>query len=175
MRKFLFQGLLRKPLTERAPSPDEGPLKELGESLARAARERLGRSLSSPQVDAGSCNGCELEIHALNNAFYDFERFGLHFVASPTFDSWELRFLDLPLHGPSLSLDQLQLGQSRQVADMVDTLRRALTGKLVIFAEERWKLGLSDSEPAIISPFPIISGRISFDKWRRARQSRSQN
>jgi Ni,Fe-hydrogenase III small subunit len=43
----------------------------------------LGRSLSIREVDAGSCNGCELEIHALNNAFYDLERFGLHFVASP--------------------------------------------------------------------------------------------
>ena len=48
----------------------------------RRAR-RLGRSLSIRQVDAGSCNGCELEIHALNNAFYDLERFGLRFVASP--------------------------------------------------------------------------------------------
>jgi len=49
----------------------------------QAARRRLGRSLSIRQVDAGSCNGCELEIHALNNAFYDIERFGLRFVASP--------------------------------------------------------------------------------------------
>ena len=49
----------------------------------RAARRRLGRSLSIREVDAGSCNGCELEIHALNNAFYDLERFGLRFVASP--------------------------------------------------------------------------------------------
>ena len=83
MRKFFFQGLLRRPLTERAPSPDETQLVELGESLAQAARRRLGRSLSIRQVDAGSCNGCELEIHALNNAFYDLERFGLRFVASP--------------------------------------------------------------------------------------------
>ena len=51
--------------------------------LERAARQRLGRSLSIREVDAGSCNGCELEIHALNNAFYDLERFGLRFVASP--------------------------------------------------------------------------------------------
>jgi Ni,Fe-hydrogenase III small subunit len=43
----------------------------------------LGHSLSIRQVDAGSCNGCELEIHALNNAFYDIERFGIRFVASP--------------------------------------------------------------------------------------------
>jgi Ni,Fe-hydrogenase III small subunit len=43
----------------------------------------LGRSLSIREIDAGSCNGCELEIHALNNAYYDVERFGLRFVASP--------------------------------------------------------------------------------------------
>ena len=49
----------------------------------RAARVKLGRWLSIRQVDAGSCNGCELEIHALNNVFYDLERFGLRFVASP--------------------------------------------------------------------------------------------
>jgi len=62
---------------------DEEMLAELGASLERAARRRLGRSLSIREVDAGSCNGCELEIHALNNAFYDLERFGLRFVASP--------------------------------------------------------------------------------------------
>ena len=50
--------------------------------IALRAR-RLGRSLSIRHVDAGSCNGCELEIHALSNAFYDLERFGLRFVASP--------------------------------------------------------------------------------------------
>jgi Ni,Fe-hydrogenase III small subunit len=83
MRKFLFQGLLRRPLTEPAPSPDDSALSELGDALARASRQRLGRSLSIRQVDAGSCNGCELEIHALNNAIYDIERFGLRFVASP--------------------------------------------------------------------------------------------
>ena len=56
---------------------------ELATALGRAARRRLGRSLSIREVDAGSCNGCELEIHALNNAYYDVERFGLRFVASP--------------------------------------------------------------------------------------------
>jgi len=83
MRKFLLSGLLRGPLTEGAPAPDDTLLAELGVSLAQASRRRLGRSLSIRQVDAGSCNGCELEIHALNNAFYDIERFGLRFVASP--------------------------------------------------------------------------------------------
>jgi Ni,Fe-hydrogenase III small subunit len=83
MRRTLFESLTRGPLTERPPAPDEAAMKELAESVNRAARARLGRSLSIRQVDAGSCNGCELEIHALNNAFYDLERFGLHFVASP--------------------------------------------------------------------------------------------
>jgi Ni,Fe-hydrogenase III small subunit len=83
MRRILFESLLRRPLTEAPPVADEETLAELGASVDRAARRRLGRSLSIREVDAGSCNGCELEIHALNNAFYDLERFGLRFVASP--------------------------------------------------------------------------------------------
>ncbi len=83
MRKLLFQNLLRSPLTVAAPAPSEPALAELGAKVDRAARRRLGRSLAIREVDAGSCNGCELEIHALNNAFYDLERFGLHVVASP--------------------------------------------------------------------------------------------
>lgn len=83
MRKILFEGIARGSLTERPPTPDEAALAELAESVNRQARIRLGRSLSIRQVDAGSCNGCELEIHALSNAFYDLERFGLRFVASP--------------------------------------------------------------------------------------------
>ncbi len=83
MRKFLFQGLLRGALTEPPPLPDDAMLAELGRALEKSAREKLGRSLSIREVDAGSCNGCELEIHALSNAYYDLERFGLRFVASP--------------------------------------------------------------------------------------------
>ena len=74
---------MRRPLTEPPPAKDEAALAELAARVDRAARRRLGRSLSIREVDAGSCNGCELEIHALNNAFYDLERFGLRFVASP--------------------------------------------------------------------------------------------
>jgi Ni,Fe-hydrogenase III small subunit len=80
---MLFENLVRRPLTERAPGADDTAVAELAANLDRIARRRLGRSLSIRQVDAGSCNGCELEIHALNNAFYDLERLGLHFVASP--------------------------------------------------------------------------------------------
>ena len=83
MRRILFDSLLRQPLTEAAPAADDAAIAELAARVDRAARRRLGRSLSIRQVDAGSCNGCELEIHALNNAFYDLERFGLRFVASP--------------------------------------------------------------------------------------------
>ncbi|HJW42086.1 MAG TPA: NADH-quinone oxidoreductase subunit B family protein [Rhizomicrobium sp.] len=83
MRKHLFEGMIRSPLTEPAPLAGDAAMAELAEALDRAARRRLGRSLSIRQVDAGSCNGCELEIHALSNAFYDLERFGLRFVASP--------------------------------------------------------------------------------------------
>jgi len=83
MRRILFESLLKRPLTEASPGLDESALKELAANVEGAARRRLGRSLSIRQVDAGSCNGCELEIHALNNAFYDLERFGLRFVASP--------------------------------------------------------------------------------------------
>src|SRR5881296_4701223 len=83
MRRILLESLLRRPLTEAAPATDDTALAELAARVERAALRRLGRSLSIREVDAGSCNGCELEIHALNNAFYDLERFGLHFVASP--------------------------------------------------------------------------------------------
>jgi Ni,Fe-hydrogenase III small subunit len=70
-------------LTEDAPAADSVAMAELAAALERVSRRRLGRSLAIRQIDAGSCNGCELEINALNNAFYDLERFGLHFVASP--------------------------------------------------------------------------------------------
>ncbi len=83
MRRLLFESLLRKPLTEKAPMPSDAAVEELARTVDEAARRRLGRSLSIREVDAGSCNGCELEIHALNNAFYDIERFGIRFVASP--------------------------------------------------------------------------------------------
>jgi len=56
---------------------------ELGKALKRAIQLQFKRSINIRQVDAGSCNGCELEIQALNNPYYDVERFGVHFVASP--------------------------------------------------------------------------------------------
>lgn len=58
-------------------------VEETGRRVEQAIHEVLGRSLAIREVDAGSCNGCELEIIALNNPVYDIERFGIHFVASP--------------------------------------------------------------------------------------------
>src|SRR6185312_7899095 len=56
---------------------------ELGEKLKKQIHKTLGRSLHIREVDAGSCNGCEIEIVGLNSPVYDVERFGIHFVASP--------------------------------------------------------------------------------------------
>lgn len=83
MWKYLISALFLPPLTERRPRFENQELAEMARRLDKAARRKLGRSLSIRQVDAGSCNGCELEIHALSNAFYDLERFGIRFVASP--------------------------------------------------------------------------------------------
>jgi Ni,Fe-hydrogenase III small subunit len=83
MRRMLFKSLVHGPLTEAAPVADDAALAELSARVKEAARSRLGRTLSIREVDAGSCNGCELEIHALNNILYDLERFGMRFVASP--------------------------------------------------------------------------------------------
>jgi Ni,Fe-hydrogenase III small subunit len=83
MRDILLRSLLRSPLTEPRPAADDAELVALAAQLKQGVTKRFGRSLAIRQVDAGSCNGCELEIHALNNPFYDLERFGLRFVASP--------------------------------------------------------------------------------------------
>lgn len=61
----------------------EADVERVGTKAREAIQKLLGRSLSIREVDAGSCNGCELEIVALNNPIYDIERFGIHFVASP--------------------------------------------------------------------------------------------
>ena len=67
----------------RCPRLDEPALTEIGEQLKARIGEQFGGSLAIREVDAGSCNGCELEIQALNNPYYSIERFGVHFVASP--------------------------------------------------------------------------------------------
>ena len=65
------------------PPAREAEVERLGARLSDELRARFGRSLAIRQVDAGSCNGCELEIGGLTGPHYDLERFGLHFVASP--------------------------------------------------------------------------------------------
>lgn len=81
MRTLILEGLIKSPLTE--PLPHDKELSSAVAELAVRARQRLGRSLAIRELDAGSCNACELEINALSNAFYDLERFGLRLVASP--------------------------------------------------------------------------------------------
>ncbi len=76
MWSLIARALLHRPVTMAGPAA-------LAAELDLKSHQKLGRSLSIRQVDAGSCNGCELEIHALNNPYYDLERFGLKFVASP--------------------------------------------------------------------------------------------
>ena len=90
MRTLLLRSLFAKPVTVPAPRPDavtheteDVLLAELGRALELRTRKLFGRSITIREVDAGSCNGCELEIHALNNAVYDVERFGIKFAASP--------------------------------------------------------------------------------------------
>lgn len=83
MRRLLFKSFVQGLLTEPAPAIDDAALAELVARVNQASHKRLGRALSIREVDAGSCNGCELEIHALSNVLYDLERFGLRFVASP--------------------------------------------------------------------------------------------
>jgi len=80
-RKIITTGVL----TERFdPKKNRDPeIEKLGLELKANIDKRFAGSLAIRQVDAGSCNGCELEIHALNNVYYDIERFGVHFVASP--------------------------------------------------------------------------------------------
>ncbi|GAB1235370.1 NADH-quinone oxidoreductase subunit B family protein [Ferrigenium sp. UT5] len=70
-------------ITEPLPPLAEPSLAVIGEQLKARIGERFKGSLAIREVDAGSCNGCELEINALNNPWYGIERYGVHFVASP--------------------------------------------------------------------------------------------
>lgn len=83
MLRILKQALRTGVVAEDPPEHDDAELERLGIEVRRHIDARFGGSLAIRQVDAGSCNGCELEIHALNNPYYDVERFGIHFVASP--------------------------------------------------------------------------------------------
>jgi len=86
LRQIIRTGIVTEPLQHVA----EEEIRVVGATLDKMIRRKFGRSLTIRQVDAGSCNGCELEIHAMNNPIYNCERFGVHFTASP-------RFADMPL------------------------------------------------------------------------------
>ena len=119
---FLARHLLKGPHTRKgAPAAAEHALKELGHGLELAARTRLGRSLAIREIDAGSCNGCELEIHAVNAPVYDLERFGIKFVASP-------RHADVLLVTGPVSLN------------MAEALKRTIAAT----PEPRWVVAMGD-------------------------------
>src|SRR6266705_362545 len=82
--KLLLRKILKTPVvTESGISTVDADIETLGNALTKEVRKLFGRSLNIREVDPGSCNGCELEIGGLNSPYYDLERFGLHFVASP--------------------------------------------------------------------------------------------
>ena len=81
LRQIFRTGIVTEPL----PSAVEEEIRVVGARLGEEINRRFQGSLTIRQVDAGSCNGCELEIHAVNNPFYNCERFGIHFTASPRF------------------------------------------------------------------------------------------
>ena len=78
-KKILKTGVV----TDKIKAPKDEELEQLGIEIKRQIDKKFSGSLAIREVDAGSCNGCELEIHALNNPFYGIERLGIHFVASP--------------------------------------------------------------------------------------------
>ncbi|KAF0220516.1 MAG: Ni Fe-hydrogenase III small [Geobacteraceae bacterium] len=85
MLRILHQIFRTGVVTEPLPVEVEAEVVEIGAQLEDAIRRKFHRSLTIREVDAGSCNGCELEIHAMNNAVYNCERFGINFTASPRF------------------------------------------------------------------------------------------
>lgn len=83
LHKILKVGVITEPLELKPHGAASQTLDHVGQQVKKEVTHRFGGSLAIRQVDAGSCNGCELEIHAMNNAYYDLERFNVHFVASP--------------------------------------------------------------------------------------------
>ena len=81
LRQIFRTGIVTEPL----PTITDPEIEKIGVELAEVVKRRFKGSLAIRQVDAGSCNACELEIHAMNNVMYNCERFGIHFTASPRF------------------------------------------------------------------------------------------
>src|SRR2546426_6513550 len=79
----LFQKIFRTGIVTEPLGPDEAEIVQLVKQIDAKTKNLLGRALAIREVDAGSCNGCEIEITGLTSPVYDSERFGIHFVASP--------------------------------------------------------------------------------------------
>lgn len=85
MIRTLFKIFTTGIVTENVIGKDIENIEVIGQKLSKLIKKRFKGSLRIRHIDAGSCNGCELEIHALNNPIYDIERYGIHFTASPRF------------------------------------------------------------------------------------------
>ncbi len=81
----LFSKIIKTGKRTEALGEAANEIEVLGRELEASIRRKFKGSLAIREVDAGSCNGCELEIVAMNNCYYDAERFGVHFVPSPRF------------------------------------------------------------------------------------------
>ena len=79
----IIRQIFRSGIKTEAPPEADDALRVQAQRLQQDILKHLGRALAIRHVDAGSCNGCELEIHALNNPYYNIEGLGIHFVASP--------------------------------------------------------------------------------------------
>src|SRR3989475_2802409 len=79
----LFQKIFKTGIVTERLGPDEAEIVQLVKQIDAKTKKLLGRALAVREVDAGSCNGCEIEISGLTSPVYDSERFGIHFVASP--------------------------------------------------------------------------------------------
>jgi Ni,Fe-hydrogenase III small subunit len=83
LSRMLRTGILTEPLPPANQQPATNNQQPSPDALQQSLWKILGRALAIRHVDAGSCNGCELEIHALNNPYYNLEGAGIKFVASP--------------------------------------------------------------------------------------------
>ncbi len=81
IRQIFRTGVVTEPLD----ASEQSTVEVVGAKLEKAIMKRFRGSLAIRMVDAGSCNACELEVQAMNNAIYNAERFGIHFTASPRF------------------------------------------------------------------------------------------
>jgi len=79
----LFQKIFRTGIVTEPLAPGGDELYDIVRVIDARAKRLFGRALAIREVDAGSCNGCEIEITGLTSPIYDSERFGIHFVASP--------------------------------------------------------------------------------------------